>query len=152
MRRAPTLSLLLCLLAASTASAHDTVPKTWCPTGTQLVVIRQFSFSERQLIEYRNQRLADGSVLGSTCNTLKTCGIIDEWYWANQMAHEYAMGSLLRKVKLEVAVNDSFVKPAVDAILEGARTGKVGDGKIFVLDLPECIRIRTGETGSVAIG
>jgi nitrogen regulatory protein P-II 2 len=61
-------------------------------------------------------------------------------------------GSLLKKVKLEIAVNDAFVKPTIDAILEGARTGKVGDGKIFVMDLPECIRIRTGETGSVAIG
>lgn len=61
-------------------------------------------------------------------------------------------GSLLKKVKLEIAVNDAFVKPTIDAILEGARTGKVGDGKIFVMDLPECIRIRTGETGPVAIG
>lgn len=61
-------------------------------------------------------------------------------------------GSLLRKVKLEIAVNEEYVKPTVDAILGGARTGNVGDGKIFVLDLPECIRIRTGEKGSVAIG
>lgn len=61
-------------------------------------------------------------------------------------------GSLLKKVKLEIAVNDTFVKPAVEAITRGARTGNIGDGKIFVLDLPECIRIRTGETGSAAIG
>jgi nitrogen regulatory protein P-II 1 len=61
-------------------------------------------------------------------------------------------GSLLKKVKLEVAVNDEFVKPTVDAILAGARTGQIGDGKIFVLDLAECYRIRTGETGGVAIG
>ena len=61
-------------------------------------------------------------------------------------------GSLLKKVKLEIAVNAEYVKPAVDAILDGARTGQVGDGKIFVLELPECLRIRTGETGSVAIG
>lgn len=61
-------------------------------------------------------------------------------------------GRLLRKVKLEIGVNEEFVKPTVDAIKEGARTGHVGDGKIFVLDLKECYRIRTGETGSVAIG
>ena len=61
-------------------------------------------------------------------------------------------GNLLRKVKLEIAVNEEFVKPTVDAIIEGGRTGKVGDGKIFVLDLKECIRVRTGETDSVAIG
>jgi len=60
--------------------------------------------------------------------------------------------NLLKKVRLEIAVNEDFVKPTVDAIVEAARTGNIGDGKIFVLDLPECIRIRTGETGGVAIG
>ena len=60
--------------------------------------------------------------------------------------------NLLKKVRLEIAVNDNFVRPTVDGIVEGARTGEIGDGKIFVLDLPECIRIRTGETGGVAIG
>ena len=60
--------------------------------------------------------------------------------------------NLLKKVRLEVAVNDDHVKPTIDAIIKGARTGSIGDGKIFVLDLPECIRIRTGEKGSDAIG
>jgi nitrogen regulatory protein P-II 1 len=60
--------------------------------------------------------------------------------------------NLLKKVRLEIAVNEDFVKPTVDAIIKGARTGKIGDGKIFILDLPECIRIRTGETGHLAIG
>jgi nitrogen regulatory protein P-II 1 len=61
-------------------------------------------------------------------------------------------GSLLRKVKLEMAVNDNFVQPTIDAIVKGARTGNIGDGKIFVMDLGQVIRVRTGETGSVAIG
>jgi nitrogen regulatory protein P-II 1 len=61
-------------------------------------------------------------------------------------------GSLLKKVKLEIAVNDPFVKPTVDAITKGARTGQIGDGKIFVLDLEECVRIRTGELDGAAIG
>ncbi len=61
-------------------------------------------------------------------------------------------GSLLKKVKLEIAVNDAYVKPTIEAITGAARTGQVGDGKIFVLDLEECIRIRTAETGGVAIG
>lgn len=60
--------------------------------------------------------------------------------------------NLLKKVRLEIAVNQDFVKPTVDAIIKGARTGNIGDGKIFVLDLPECIRIRTGERGGNAIG
>ena len=61
-------------------------------------------------------------------------------------------GSLLKKIKIEVAVNDAYLKPTIEAIMTGARTGKVGDGKIFVLDLPEVHRIRTGETGNEAIG
>ena len=61
-------------------------------------------------------------------------------------------GTLLKKIKLEIAVNEAFMQPAIDAITEGGRTGNVGDGKIFVLDLPDCIRIRTGERGSPAIG
>jgi nitrogen regulatory protein P-II 2 len=62
------------------------------------------------------------------------------------------VGSLLKKVKLEIAVNESYVKPTIEAITEGGRTGQIGDGKIFVLDLLECVRIRTGETDGVAIG
>ena len=61
-------------------------------------------------------------------------------------------GNLLRKVQIEIAVNEDFVEPTIKAIIKGARTGKIGDGKIFVLDLPRCIRIRTGEEGSKAIG
>ena len=61
-------------------------------------------------------------------------------------------GSLLRKVKLEIAVNDDFVDAAIEAVEGGAKTGNVGDGKIFVLDLKETIRIRPGERGGKAIG
>lgn len=61
-------------------------------------------------------------------------------------------GNLLRKVRLEIAVNDNFVEPTVKAIIKGAKTGETGDGKIFILDLKECVRIRTEERGSQAIG
>ncbi len=60
--------------------------------------------------------------------------------------------NLLKKVRLEIAVNEKFAQPTVDAIIKGARSGEIGDGKIFVLSLDDCIRIRTGETGSEAIG
>ena len=59
--------------------------------------------------------------------------------------------NLLKKVRIEIALNEAFVKPAVDAIIKGARTGNIGDGKIFITDLGECIKVRTGETGSSAI-
>ena len=61
-------------------------------------------------------------------------------------------GSLLKKVKLEIAVNEEFVDAAVEAIKAGASTGQIGDGKIFILKMEECIRIRTGDTGKTAIG
>ena len=60
--------------------------------------------------------------------------------------------NLLKKVRIEIAVNQDFVEQTINAIIEGARTGKIGDGKIFVLDLGECIRIRTGDKGNAAIG
>jgi len=60
--------------------------------------------------------------------------------------------NLLKKVQLEIAVNDDFVEATIEAIIKGARTGKIGDGKIFVLPLECCVRIRTGEQGGEAIG
>jgi len=60
--------------------------------------------------------------------------------------------NLLKKVRIEIAVNDDFVEKAIDAIIKGARTGNIGDGKIFVLDLLDSVRIRTGERGAAAIG
>ncbi len=60
-------------------------------------------------------------------------------------------GGLLHKIKVEVAVNNNNVWQAVDAVRRGAYTGNIGDGKIFVLELEECIRIRTGETGLSAL-
>ncbi len=60
--------------------------------------------------------------------------------------------NLLKKVRLEIAVNEDYVEPTVKAIMKGAKTGNIGDGKIFILDLLECIRIRTGARGSLAIG
>jgi nitrogen regulatory protein P-II 2 len=60
--------------------------------------------------------------------------------------------NLRPKTRIEIAVNDSYVQVTVDAIIKGARTGKIGDGKIFIVPLEECIRIRTGETGQDAIG
>ena len=62
------------------------------------------------------------------------------------------MGNLLRKVRLEIAVNEDFVEPTIKAIVKGGQTGEMGDGKIFVLDLVECVRIRTEERGGAAIG
>ncbi len=61
-------------------------------------------------------------------------------------------GNLLKKIRLEIAVNEDFVEPTIKAIIKGAKTGETGDGKIFILDLKECVRIRTEERGGMAIG
>ena len=60
--------------------------------------------------------------------------------------------NLLKKVRLEIAVNDAYVQTAIDAIVQGAHTDSIGDGKIFVIDLHRCVRIRTREEGTDAIG
>lgn len=71
--------------------------------------------------------------------------------------HENYRGSnievnLLKKTRLEIAVNEQYLQATIDTIVEAARTGSIGDGKIFVVALEQCIRIRTGETDAVAIG
>jgi len=62
------------------------------------------------------------------------------------------LGNLLRKVQLLIAVNDNFFEPTIEAIVSGGKTGEIGDGKIFVLPLEDCVRIRTEERGGQAIG
>jgi len=60
--------------------------------------------------------------------------------------------NLLRKIKIEVAVNEEYLEPTIEAITKGAYEGNIGDGKIFVMGLEDCVRIRTGERGKPAIG
>ncbi|MDP6630389.1 MAG: P-II family nitrogen regulator [Kiritimatiellia bacterium] len=60
--------------------------------------------------------------------------------------------NLLKKVRIEIAVNAEYVDATVEGIIAGARTDTIGDGKIFIMSLEECIRIRTGEKGGPAIG
>ena len=59
---------------------------------------------------------------------------------------------LTPKIRIEIAVTEEYVKKTTDAIIKGAKSGNIGDGKIFVTNIEECIRIRTGETGREAIG
>ncbi|MBU0633695.1 MAG: P-II family nitrogen regulator [Candidatus Omnitrophica bacterium] len=96
------------------------------------------------------QALYDAQVYKMTVSNALGCGQqkgYTETY--RGVIHEV---NLLKKVRLEIAVNENFVEPTIKAIIKGAKTGNIGDGKIFILDLPECIRIRTGERGGSAIG
>jgi nitrogen regulatory protein P-II 2 len=101
-----------------------------------------------RLDDVRNA-IADVGVQGMTVTEVKGFG--------RQRGHtelyrgaEYVV-DFLPKVKLEVAVTDDLVERVIEAIIAAAKTGKVGDGKIFVTDLAEVYRIRTGETGDQAI-
>jgi nitrogen regulatory protein P-II 2 len=101
-----------------------------------------------RLDDVRNS-LAEVGVQGMTVTEVKGFG--------RQRGHtelyrgaEYVV-DFLPKVKLEVAVADDLVERVIEAIIESAKTGKVGDGKIFVTDLEQVYRIRTGETGDQAI-
>jgi nitrogen regulatory protein PII len=101
-----------------------------------------------RLDDVRNA-LAEVGVQGMTVTEVKGFG--------RQRGHtelyrgaEYVV-DFLPKVKVEVAVTDELVERAIEAIIEAAKTGKVGDGKIFVVDLAEVYRIRTGERGDDAI-
>jgi nitrogen regulatory protein P-II 1 len=101
-------------------------------------------------LEPVQEALAAEEVFLMTVSDVRGCGRqrgFTEQYRGNQVVIR-----LLSKVKLEIAVNDSFVERTVNAIKRVAHSGRIGDGKIFVLPLEECYRIRTGETGSVAIG
>ncbi|MDR2182020.1 MAG: P-II family nitrogen regulator, partial [Treponema sp.] len=96
------------------------------------------------------QALYDAEVFKMSVTNSMGCG--QQMGYTEQFRGVEMEVNLLKKVRLEIAVNDNFVKPAVDAIIKGARTPEIGDGKIFIVPIEECIRIRTGETGSIAIG
>ena len=101
-------------------------------------------------LEAVQQALNAVDVYLMTASDVRGCGRqrgYSEQYRGNQVVIR-----LLSKVKLEIAVNDDYVKPAVDAIVKAAHSGNIGDGKVFVLDLQDCYRIRTGESGIAAIG
>lgn len=96
------------------------------------------------------EALFNAKISKMTVSTVKGCG--QQAGYSESYRGSIVEVNLLNKVKVEVAVNDEYVKPTVDAIIRAARTGKIGDGKIFVTSMDECIRIRTGETGTDAIG
>lgn len=96
------------------------------------------------------RRLVENQVLKISVTNALGCG--DE-----RNEHERYRGAevevdLHKRVRLEIAVNEAYAQKTIDAIVEGGRTGEIGDGKIFVLPMHDCIRIRTGDRGDDAIG
>ena len=95
------------------------------------------------------EALSDANINGLTVTEVKGFGR-QKGHTELYRGAEYVV-DFLPKVKIEVVVDDSMLELAVEAVLKSARTGKIGDGKIFVQDIEQVIRIRTGETGSEAI-
>ena len=96
-----------------------------------------------------SEALSDANINGLTVTEVKGFGR-QKGHTELYRGAEYVV-DFLPKVKIEVVVDDSMLDLAIEAILKSARTGKIGDGKIFVQDIEQVIRIRTGETGMEAI-
>ena len=95
------------------------------------------------------EALADSGIQGITITEVKGVGR-QKGHTELYRGAEYVI-DFLPKVKIEVVIDDSLVERAVEAIMEAARTGRIGDGKIFVSSIDEAIRIRTGERGPEAV-
>ncbi len=108
------------------------------------------AFIQPEQFEAVKKELFAAEVYKMSVSQVKGCG--QQKGYTESFRGQIVDVNLLPKTKIEIAVNEGFVQPTIDAIIRGARTGNIGDGKIFVLDLPQCIRVRTGETGSKAIG
>jgi len=108
-----------------------------------VAVIKPFKLDEVR------EALAEVGVSGLTVTEVKGFGR-QKGHTELYRGAEYVV-DFLPKVKIEAVVDDSVVEPAVDAIIKAARTGKIGDGKIFVRSVEQVIRIRTGETGPDAV-
>lgn len=96
------------------------------------------------------QALYDAQVYKITVSNVLGCG--EEKGYQEIFRGVEMEVTLLKKVRLDIAVNEDFVEKTIEAIIRGARTNEVGDGKIFITELQECLRIRTGERGQRAIG
>lgn len=101
-------------------------------------------------LPYVKEELFNAQVRKMTVSRVKGCG--------QQMGYESTYRgkihevNLLDKIRVGIVVNDVYEQKTIDAIIKGARSGNIGDGKIFVQDLDRCIRIRTGEEGGDAVG
>lgn len=100
-------------------------------------------------LEEVKDSLAAAGIEGMTVSDVKGFGR-QKGHTEIYRGSEYTV-DFLPKVKLEIAVRDEMVGTAIDAICRGAKTGKIGDGKIFVVPLEEVVRIRTGERGESAV-
>lgn len=103
-----------------------------------------------EALESVKEALFEAGVHKMTVHRVRGCGQ-QRGYTESYRGKVYRV-NLLEKIKIDIAVNDEYAQPCIDAIVKGARSGNIGDGKIFVSELQQCVRIRTGEEGHEAIG
>ena len=108
-----------------------------------IAIIRPFKLDEVR------EALGEAGVTGLTVTEVKGFGR-QKGHTELYRGAEYVV-DFLPKIKLEIVVADNIVEPAIDAIIKAAGTGKIGDGKIFVMPVEQVVRIRTGETGEAAV-
>ncbi len=101
-----------------------------------------------KLTDVKNALFEAGITKMSVSNIIG-CG--QQMGYSEQYRGDVTEINLRKKVRIEITLNDNFLQLAIDAIVNSARTGNIGDGKIFITDLFECIKVRTGEKGSEAI-
>jgi nitrogen regulatory protein P-II 1 len=101
-------------------------------------------------LESVKQSLFNAEVHKMTVSRVHGCG--QQAGYSEHYRGQVKQVNLLEKIRIEIAVNDDFVKPTINAVIKAAKSGNIGDGKIFVMPLEECIRIRTDEKGKDAIG
>jgi nitrogen regulatory protein P-II 1 len=108
------------------------------------------AFIQPERLSEVKQSLYKEEIYKMTVSTVMGCG-------QQKGFHEQYRGidievNLIKKIRIDIAINDDYVDKTVQAIIQGAKTGHIGDGKIFVTELSKCIRIRTEEEGEDAIG
>jgi nitrogen regulatory protein P-II 1 len=103
-----------------------------------------------QKLEDVKKALFDAGVHKMTVTSSQGCG--QQRGYTETFRGAITQVNLLKKIRLDIAVNEDFVETTIDAVCDGAYTGEIGDGKIFVTELVECVRIRTRERGKEAIG
>ena len=106
----------------------------------------KIAYIKHERLNAVKQDLYKRNVFKMSVSNALGCGYVEAYRGA------MAEVNLLKKVRLAIGVNDDFVETTLEGIIAGARTGRIGDGKIFVLPMEDCIRIRTGEHGPDAIG
>ncbi|MHC4551305.1 MAG: P-II family nitrogen regulator [Planctomycetota bacterium] len=96
------------------------------------------------------QSLFNSEIHKMTVSRVRGCG--QQAGYSEHYRGQVKQVNLLEKIRVEIAVNDEFVDSTIKAVVKGAKSGHIGDGKIFVMPLEKCIRIRTEESGKDAVG